>query len=695
MASFCPRILLILSLISFGRSALSASNLLIDSLTAALMTQQSSALPEKVLPNYYLLTLEYRKTEDWQKAIKIAREGLAYGEDKETLYLRGDLLAQVGYCLIRLTKYDQALDVFKKVQQIPDEGFKFISVDQIYTDLATIYKGKGDYQKAYQYYFKVLRIQESKKDSMDIAKTLYGIGSLMYYQENYTEALSYYKRSQEICELLDNPRGIYSSLGGIASVYIAQKQYDKALEYNIRSLELARQLNVKSAIGYGLQNIGSCYNGLQQHNKAKDYIEQAIQIKKSIGDDWGLIGCYLTLGESHFMLGNYNDAISIFDKAMVIAEKSDSKPRILNLYSSYATVYEKAGNLKSANEYLRKYINLKDTLINESSMREMGNTKSDYEVQKREDEIALLTSQKALLEQEKKIKSLYYYLMGASLVFMLTLTLIWFSRFSMQKRLVGLLEEKNDQIHIQNKQLESSNEDLQQFAYVASHDLKEPLRMISSYTTLLKKRYHHLFDDQAEEFMYYVVDAVDRMQTLLDDLLAYSRVETRGGNQQWMESTDAVAIVAANLRMAIAEKNVKLTIHYDQLPKILADRSQMVQLFQNLVSNAIKFVDTDAPLVEIGCVEKKGEKAFFVKDNGIGIDEKFKEKIFEMFHRLHTREEFEGTGIGLATCKRIVDRHGGMLWVESEKGKGSTFFFTFPKKSFAPSDLQKEPVAVN
>ena len=177
----------------------------------------------------------------------------------------------------------------------------------------------------------------------------------------------------------------------------------------------------------------------------------------------------------------------------------------------------------------------------------MGEAKTRYEVQKREDQIALLTTEKALLETEQKIRSLNFYLMGGTLIFFLGLAMLWFSRFRMQKRLVGLLEEKNEQIHRQNKQLELSNEDLQQFAYVASHDLKEPLRMISSYTTLLKKRYNQLFDDQAHEFMYYVVDAVDRMQTLLDDLLAYSRVETRGGNQRWVEATDIMAMVTSNL----------------------------------------------------------------------------------------------------------------------------------------------------
>ena len=502
--------------------------------------------------------------------------------------------------------------------------------------------------------------------------------------------MNYYQRALVLSERLANKKAVYSCLAGIASVYVETKKYPEALEYNIRSLRIAEQLAYKTGIAYALQNIGSTYQGLKEYRKAKDYFLRSVEIKKTLGDKWGHIGSLRSLGECSMHLGMYDQSITFLGEALILATEIGSKPRKIEIYEAFANSYEMVGNLEMSNFYLRKFIALKDSVLTESSMREMGDAKSRYEIQKREDQIALLTTEKALLKKEQEVKSLNYYLMGASVLFMLILTLIWFSRFRMQKHLVGLLEEKNEQIHRQNKQLELSNEDLQQFAYVASHDLKEPLRMISSYTTLLKKRYQQLFDDQAHEFMYYVVDAVGRMQTLLDDLLAYSRVETRGGNQKWIEATDVMAMVNSNLRAAIEEKKVDMVVHYDKLPRILADRSQMVQLFQNLISNAIKFVDTDEPRVEVGCVEVDGKKALFVKDNGIGIAPEAKEKIFEMFHRLHTREEFEGTGIGLATCKRIVDRHMGEIWVDSEKGKGSTFFIALPEKSYAPSELQPQ-----
>ena len=223
------------------------------------------------------------------------------------------------------------------------------------------------------------------------------------------------------------------------------------------------------------------------------------------------------------------------------------------------------------------------------------------------------------------------------------------------------------------EELNRSNEELGQFAYIASHDLQEPLRMVASYTQLLARRYAGKLDSDADEFIAFAVDGATRMQRLIQDLLAYSRVGTKGKDLLSTSSEDALKHALSNLRGAIEESGAVVT--HDPLPEVLADEMQLVQLFQNLVGNAIKYQKPGIPKIHVAALNGGKQYRFSVQDNGLGIDPQYFERIFGMFQRLHKREEFAGTGIGLAICKKIVERHGGQISVESQPGIGSTFRF--------------------
>jgi PAS domain S-box-containing protein len=227
-------------------------------------------------------------------------------------------------------------------------------------------------------------------------------------------------------------------------------------------------------------------------------------------------------------------------------------------------------------------------------------------------------------------------------------------------------------------ELARSNAELQQFAYVASHDLQEPLRMIGSYTQLLERRYGDKFDEDAREFMGFIVDGATRMKQLIEDLLAYSRVGTRGKELRPVQAQLVLDKALTNLRGAIEASGAVVT--HDALPKVNVDDTQLVQLLQNLIGNAIKFRNKEeTPCIHVSADDAGAEWRFCVADNGIGIEPQYFERIFLVFQRLHTRDEYAGTGIGLAICKKVVDRHGGRIWVESAPGQGSKFYFTLPK----------------
>jgi PAS domain S-box-containing protein len=241
-----------------------------------------------------------------------------------------------------------------------------------------------------------------------------------------------------------------------------------------------------------------------------------------------------------------------------------------------------------------------------------------------------------------------------------------------------ITEQKKAEELLKSKlgELSRSNAELEQFAYVSSHDLQEPLRMISSYLQLLKRRYEGHIDDKADKYIYYAVDGAARMQVLINDLLEFSRVTSKAEEPAPTDSELVLGQVLSNLYLYIKEN--KATVSHNLLPEVMADSTQLAQVFQNLIINGIKFHSEEAPQINI-CAEKKvNEWVFSVHDNGIGIDPQYSEKIFEVFKRLHNKEEYPGTGIGLAVCKKIVERHGGRIWVESELDKGATFYFTLP-----------------
>lgn len=225
-------------------------------------------------------------------------------------------------------------------------------------------------------------------------------------------------------------------------------------------------------------------------------------------------------------------------------------------------------------------------------------------------------------------------------------------------------------------ELARSNSDLQQFAYVASHDLQEPLRMVASYTQLLAKRYQGKLDADADEFIAYAVGGASRMQKLIQDLLSYSRVDTQGQAGEPTPVEPIVDYALGNLRAAVEESRAVVT--RDPLPTVIADEGQLLQLFQNLLSNALKFRGESPPRVHVSAERRGEEWVFSVRDNGIGIDPQYAKRIFVVFQRLHNISEYPGTGIGLAICKKIVERHGGRMWMESQLGQGATFYFTLP-----------------
>jgi light-regulated signal transduction histidine kinase (bacteriophytochrome) len=242
------------------------------------------------------------------------------------------------------------------------------------------------------------------------------------------------------------------------------------------------------------------------------------------------------------------------------------------------------------------------------------------------------------------------------------------------------LEKATQESEQRARQLATSNADLEHFAHVASHDLQEPLRTVTSFVQLLERRCGDSLDAESREYIQFAVDGAKRMHTLIEDLLSYSRITTLGGALTPCDLSHVVSEAMGDLDLVITESKAAITV--GTMPVLSCDRAQMSSLFQNLIGNAIKYRKPDsAPTIHISTKLEGPEWVFRIRDNGIGIDPRYKDRIFIIFQRLHGQETYEGTGIGLAICKRIVERHQGRIWVESEPGKGATFAFTLPAKT--------------
>jgi light-regulated signal transduction histidine kinase (bacteriophytochrome) len=238
-------------------------------------------------------------------------------------------------------------------------------------------------------------------------------------------------------------------------------------------------------------------------------------------------------------------------------------------------------------------------------------------------------------------------------------------------------QQAQEALQLTADELKRSNLDLEQFANVASHDLQEPLRAVSGFVRLLQLRFPDQVDAKAAEYIVGAFDGAERMERLILDLLAFSRVGTKGGDFVLVDLNAALRDALRNLQASLGAAQAQVT--HDSLPSLPADATQMTQLFQNLIGNAVKFRDEQPPQIHVGVSREPERWVFFVRDKGIGIEPQYFERIFQIFQRLHTRRNYSGTGIGLAICKRIVERHGGKIWVESQPGQGSTFFISIPQ----------------
>lgn len=547
---------------------------------------------------------------------------------------------------------------------------------KLYNKISKAYKNLGDIELAFDYQMNNLRIREELKDTVQIGNAIYQLGTIQFYQGNYQEALSYYKEAHQINLVLNDSFTLFSCLAAIGGTYNRLGNTEMATKYNNEALSITTAINYQIGIAYANYNLSADYYDKKEHKQSLGYALLAVEKMKANNDSWGMIDCYRILGLNYMMLNQLDDAQEYLALSLSKAEELHSKPKMVEALQALSKLAEKTGNFQAKSTYLELLLTTKELIISESIQRKIEASKNNYEIYKRDKKINTLKKDK----EKQHLKSTMF---GAILLFTFPFVLLLvYTQYRLKKgnNLLAsknqLIEKQNEDLEQSNKALEDSNTELEQFAYVASHDMREPIRTIRSFNSLLKSRYGDVLDQRGNEFVYYVDDASKRLDIMLTDLLNYSRVNTKDKNKTVANLTETAKSAAMNLTHKFQDEAVTLNI--TPLPEVNVNPVQMERLFQNLIENGIKYNNKEFKKIDINY--KKNGKAYIisVKDNGIGIEPEYKDKVFEIFRRLHGTSEYEGSGIGLATCKKIVEKHNGKIWLDSKPQEGTTIFFSIP-----------------
>lgn len=632
------------------------------------------------------------------KAMGFAKEGylLAMASDNAILQARAfDILGKLhlsqGHLLAARDCYNKGLNI---ARMAGDEMlFAVIS-----NSAGILMQTLGDYEQALVHYNKALEIYSREKILPRQTMTMSNIGYLLERVGRYEQSIEVLEEALAIVKSAPKPsfRAISVLSANLGVAHESKGDYELALAFYQQSLEIKQRLsNPNPAIGM-LANIFGVYSNMGKVELAEQYYQQAWQLAiehQSVDWQQDLLGRYAGHLES---IGRVGEATVLYEQSLNLAKQLQNREATIELLKKMADLRAASGDFQDAYFLRKEFEQYQDSLHTLRIDEKIDDLEQRFELERQ-----LESSKQELfsLKSESSNRKVQLYLSLAAIFLALVGIIAMFSRFkikqkahlalSQQHTLLelknqeiqsqnSLLADQSESIRTQNRLLQQSNADLEQFAYAASHDLREPLRTIRSYMQLLEKRYAVKLDDSALEFIHFAADGAARMDELLQDLLKYSRIGRSGLQPSRLNLDQLLQKVLRNLDRQIKDTQAVVTV--SPLPEIDGYDAEILLLFQNLISNAIKFHRKGiTPEINVSVSAMSSYYLFRISDNGIGIPAEFKDAIFTLFQRLHSRTEYEGTGIGLALCKKVVKSHMGEIWLDPAVTEGTTFCIQLPR----------------
>jgi signal transduction histidine kinase len=586
----------------------------------------------------------------------------------------------------------------------------------IYIEVAKSYRFLGDWKMAYEYHLKHLDLANTTT-SLGIKQSAYlEIGCFYREVNDFEKASTYLIKSLEIALQIDDNDEICDTYRMLATIYVKTKNWDLALKNSEKSLDYINKVDPNNFAPYFIYiSDGLIKKECGKLKEALIVAQKGLKLTEKVNDKSSSAGAYILLGDIYFKMNNlekaryyytkcsplvpfmegydviayensiaklyllsgeYKLAIKHIIKSLNVSKKIDRKIAMQKNYELLAEAYEKLGNKDEALSYLKKSVILKDSLFAEENTKRVSEAQFKFDLAQSEEQV-----------KNMKLRQMSIITICSFMILVLLVGfLIYFSSSKNEKN--KILSDKNLEIGDKNRQLHESNEMLRQFAYASAHDLKEPLRSINSFVNIIQKRYMKNLPDEANEYMGFVTSGVKRMEGLLNALLEFSSILAF---EDICPKKNDVSIIVKNAfhqyEHLIEKKSA--TIRYAaSFPSITMGESHLQKLLFNTINNALKFSKSPAN-IEIGYEMTEQELIIFIKDEGVGMDETYKDKVFKLFQRLDKATHLEDIGIGLTICKNIVDKFSGRIWFESVLSKGTTFYIAFPKSMV--SDLPTTP----
>ncbi|MEO0898464.1 MAG: ATP-binding protein [Bacteroidota bacterium] len=668
---------------------LAADPLDVDSLKRMIAIQNEEQRPLALMASYKELGLYYYEYNNNEDALFCFQTGLELAQRLEDYQMEFFFLHYIGAMFYNPgDDYNQSLENLLRAEKIANRVRSIDSTERVrnYVKIAEVFNTMGNFEKALEYNLEARELAEEIKDTASLALSSRIFGVIYWGQNKYDEALRNFRMSLDLHQQLqqsdqlsamearENGINYYTTLASIGVSYLLRSDsLDKAKYFIDRSHRIADSLEHSYGKAYSEALMGNYYQKRKDYDEALVHMKEAVSMVERLKLKRELVLFTIRMADLYMLKKQNKKAGEVLRNAEQIAENLNSPNLLRNIYYSKSRVYEKEGNIQLAYVYFKKYHQLKDSLTDVEGISQLAKVEQQFVVDEKDKEIEDL--QKAQKSSNRLMVWLAFFL---AIFFLGVIIALGYQRNKQLLDLNQILEQKNDEIRRQNERLASSNEDLRQFAHVSSHDLREPLRSIGCFASLLKNKHYDQIDEESNEFIDFIVQGVDRMDKLLSDLLAYSVVGIFQTDYEEVDINYMITDIIGKLKKEKGSAGVKIKL--SGLPIIQANKGQITQLFQHLIDNAIKFRSDKFPQIEIRA-EKRGRKYLFsVEDNGIGMEKEYKEKIFGLFLRLHNRKsQYQGTGVGLSICKKIVEQHKGRIWIDSEPGVGTTVFFTLPE----------------
>jgi signal transduction histidine kinase len=573
------------------------------------------------------------KRRDYTEAIALYYRTLAIRKSQRDRQGIATIHTKLGNTKLRAGDYTSALEHYDTaIRLLQDSGDK-LAVADLFANSGIIHGFQGNYALALKSHLQALKIFEPLNEQARMASSYTNIGFIYTDQLNYDNALKMFERALGIRQTQDDIMAVSDILVNIGLVYQGQQRYQEALEVHNRALKMRENLGDSAKLAVSYSNLGNIYRFLQENQMALDYYIKALELSQQVNDKRIMLQSYINLGELYYEQMKHTEAHRYLEAAVLLAEETGLKNQLRRAYELSSMLYAQEENYEKAYKYNLLFVKLDREVSNSEISVQMAQMSLRHEMEQNE--------RAAEIEKVKNAE----------------------------------LQKANDLLAIYVRRLEGSNDELNQFAHVASHDLREPLRMIHSYLKLLHQGLGDMASDTQKQFFRFALDGADRMEAMILDLLRLAKVDADPKIEP-ISLEQVTQDVKNNLQLLLNEK--KGLILTDDLPQIKADRAQMLQLFQNIIGNGLKYNENIKPTIVIRHIYKDTHMEISLSDNGIGIPQEYREKAFQIFKRLPTERKYEGSGIGLAICKKIVDSMGGSISIEENPGGGTIFQILLP-----------------